>query len=167
MPVCADLCASMSRAVCQLRCCISLLRYCAHSHAVLLWSEYSILPSIYVGLAVAAVFLGTPGTNQCPAGSVSVGTEAECTSAATALGYTFGYSFSCDGNPKGCHLHTNGIVYFNMHETGAAHPILTPICAGACPRSFVYVRECTCLRVLITVPHKRVPPLLFLFFCCS
>merc|ERR1712166_1349039 len=50
-----------------------------------------------------AVFLSTLGTNVCPAGSVSVfDTEAECTSAATTLGYGFGAIPLLNLGPSGC-----------------------------------------------------------------
>jgi len=82
--------------------------------------------------ADAAGLLGTQGTNVCPAGSVSMGTEAECRSAATALGYGFDSSGSWPGDPKGCFYYTNGYtdgnVYFNTHETGGTNPRDTPIC---------------------------------------
>ena len=141
-------------------CCLTVLPHCAHT---------PIHPSIDLQLAVVAVFLGTQGTNVCPAGSVSVGTEVECRSAATALGYTFDSVFSDDIMPKGCFFYpVNGRVYFNEDQTGSTIANRTPICAGACsgPHSFVYACECTCACMChsaATVGTTFVLP----FFCHS
>ena len=145
----------------------SLTGSCACACCVTVLTLPSILPSIDLQLVVAGLLLGTLGTNVCPAGSVSMGTLAECESAATALGYTFTSSLATEAALKGCYLYNTigifGNVYFNTHETGAASPYRTfrSICAGgAC--SFVCTCECTCLRVRIPVL-----PSFFLFFCCS
>jgi len=104
--------------------------------------------------------IGTLGTSaMCPAGSVSVDTEAECRSAATALGYAFGCedgvdtyhqgsSVTCNYSfdPKGCFRRHEGwkqgagmkytkieVVYFNRHETGRYWKTNlkdTPICSS-------------------------------------
>lgn len=114
------------------------------------------------GTTVAEFLVGAQGTNVCPDGWVSVGTEAECQSAATTLGYTrqsrvYGYY---DDLPKGCFHDAHGDAHFNSHETGAADSAATPICAGACsgPRVFmlrVSVHVCVC--ACITMLHQWVP----------
>jgi len=78
---------------------------------------------------VGGFLRGTQGSNVCPADSVSVGTEAQCRSAASALGETFQTARSLSDYPKGCILPGNGYVYFNQAETGAAQPQSTSICA--------------------------------------
>ena len=114
-----------------LLCSLTILRYCTCTHTAIHQSIHpSIHPSIDLQFVVAAFSTGTPGTNVCPAGSVSVGTEAECTSAATTLGHTFHNSASWAGIPKGCFL-AWGIVNFNTHETGVPSASATPICANA------------------------------------
>jgi len=65
-----------------------------------------------------AVFLSTLGTNVCPAGSVSVfDTEAECTSAATTLGYGFG-----------------AIPLLNLGSSGCTASKPCEACQGDCDR---------------------------------
>merc|ERR1712166_314040 len=91
-----------------------------------------------VGANTSAGFvLGTQGSNVvCPAGSVSVGTEDECRSAATALEYpwTSQSQTVVDENhlPPGCILYEPRRgpmqVYFNTHQTGGAAENVTPIC---------------------------------------
>ena len=129
-----------------------------HLHAASLRSRShpSIHPSIDLQLAVAAVLLGVIGTNVCPAGSVSVGTEAECRSAATALGLTYTGVTLHWGNsrnmPKGCFVFVAlQEVYFNAHETGGTHTGLTPICAGACSGSRPFVYVCVSVHVCVHV----------------
>ena len=100
----------------------------------------SIHPFIDVGLVVVGFVLGTQGSNVvCPAGSVSVGTEDECRSAATALEYPPHWSTGetitvvDDGYiPPGCILYEPRrgpmMVHFNTHQTGDAAENVTPIC---------------------------------------
>jgi len=88
--------------------------------------------------------LGKKGTNVCPADSASVGTEAECKSAAAPLGYSLlverslgqrveQTSVYSSYEPKGCYLdgwNDGNYVFFNIHETGGASASSTPICSG-------------------------------------
>merc|ERR1711865_314032 len=73
------------------------------------------------------------GTYVCPAGSVDVGSEAECRSAATELGRPFEVTDS-PLERKGCTLivpccaHMND-VHFNTHDQGSATEDAAPICA--------------------------------------
>merc|ERR1712166_50777 len=78
----------------------------------------------------AGFVLGTLNTNVCPAGSVSVGTVAECISAATALGYTYKNAYDAGTrHPKECILSgSKEHVYFNTHETGGTYTSSQPIC---------------------------------------
>ena len=108
----------------------------------------SIHPFIDVGLVVVGFVLGTQGSNVvCPAGSVSVGTEDECRSAATALEYPLHWSTGetitlVDENhlPPGCILYEPRrgpmVVYFNTHQTGGAHADMAPICMNE-PTAYV------------------------------
>ena len=78
--------------------------------------------------------LGTAGTNVCPDGSVLMTTEAECSSAATALCKVLKIVSGSyrPTTPKACYIiQANGDVYWNAHETGAPHSQATPICATA------------------------------------
>merc|ERR1711865_288659 len=73
------------------------------------------------------------GTYVCPAGSVDVGSEAECRSAATELGRPFEVTDS-PLERKGCTLivpccaHMND-VHFNTYDQGSATEDAAPICA--------------------------------------
>merc|ERR1711865_213676 len=89
-------------------------------------------PTSELASSVVGFLLGTRGTNVCPADSVSVGTEAQCRSAATTLGRTWGWSGTWSYAPKGCFFSSvNRRVYFNADPTGAGQPDSAPICTGS------------------------------------
>merc|ERR1712166_330502 len=69
-------------------------------------------------------------TNVCPAGSVTMATEADCRSAATALGNNNFYVYSWHNFPKGC-FQSEGAMYWNTNTRGGSHPFARPICGGA------------------------------------
>ena len=96
-------------------------------------SLYNLVGISYIDSITASngFTVGTVGTNVCPTGSVSVGTEAECTSAATTLGQSWRASISSDSEQKGCFFNDIGFVYFNTHQTGDTHATVTPICKPA------------------------------------
>jgi len=77
------------------------------------------------------LFFATQNTNVCPAGSVPLGTEAECVSAANKLGRIFDGKRNWFNMPKGCfNAHQHDFVYFNEHPTGSAFWESSPICSG-------------------------------------
>ena len=132
--------------------CAAALRY----HIQL---AHCIHPSIDLWLIVG-FSLSTQGTGVCPAGSVSVDTEAACISAAAALGYSYVWSsvhWSSLDPKGGCYHRTNGKVHFNNHPAGhIADPDTSAVCSGNCSGLclFAYmprVRECTYVIVSITV----------------
>ncbi len=97
---------------------------------------------------------GAAGSNECPAGSVRIETEAACRTAADAAGKTPSYLYfvwSTTYSPRGCYYNTYNMAYFNSHAggagasgdqllcaalaiTGAPHaaPIHTRVYTGAC-----------------------------------
>jgi hypothetical protein len=110
---------------------------------------------------------GAAGSNECPAGSVRIETEAACRTAATAAGRTespyqaFVARYSIE--PRGCYTVTsNSFAFFNTHPsgagnirclllcaavtTGAPRPALSRVCvrgyALACAAAFVAARVC-------------------------
>merc|ERR1711957_213303 len=74
--------------------------------------------------------VGTKNTNVCPAGSVTMATEADCRSAATAMGNNNFYVYSWHNFPKGC-FQSEGAMYWNTNTRGGSHPSARPICGGA------------------------------------
>jgi hypothetical protein len=76
---------------------------------------------------------GANGSNECPAGSVRIETEAACRTAAAAMGMTAGsssYPFadSYANYPRGCYYVTN--VYLNTHAVGAGKADAKLLCAA-------------------------------------
>jgi hypothetical protein len=81
---------------------------------------------------------GAAGSNECPAGSVRIATEAACRAAATAAGKTAGSSSfpfveTTPTYPRGCYYYTTGTndAYFNTHAVGAGWPNAQLLCAVA------------------------------------
>ncbi len=62
---------------------------------------------------------GAAGSNECPAGSVRIETEAACRTAATAAGKTFGWVETSATSPRGCYYFSDNTAYFNTHAVGA------------------------------------------------
>ncbi len=66
---------------------------------------------------------GASGSNECPAGSARIETEAACRTAAAAAGKTpnfFGFVETSAYSPRGCYYTTGGnYAYFNAHAVGA------------------------------------------------
>merc|ERR1712086_571299 len=87
-------------------------------------------PTSELASSVGGFLRGTRGSNVCPAGSVSVGTEAQCRSAASALGGTFQRAMNVNGNPNGCFETFDGCLYFNkVVMVQPAYPQAMLICA--------------------------------------
>jgi hypothetical protein len=76
---------------------------------------------------------GADGSNECPAGSVRIETDAECRAAAAAMGKTAGSSFveSESAFPRGCYYgSTNNVAYLNPHALGAGSSGYRLLCAA-------------------------------------
>jgi hypothetical protein len=76
---------------------------------------------------------GAAGSNECPAGSVRIVTEAACRTAATAAGKTVDSFFvvTYSGDPRGCYYTGRNKAYFNPHPVGAGVPGTQLLCAAA------------------------------------
>jgi hypothetical protein len=74
---------------------------------------------------------GVAGSNECPAGSVRIETEAACRTAATPAGKTFYIVETAPAYPRGCYHFTNGIyAWFNTHAVGAGNSNTRLLCAA-------------------------------------
>jgi hypothetical protein len=78
---------------------------------------------------------GDRGSNECPAGSVRIETEAACRSAATAAGKSAGsseYPFvdTDPTSPRGCYYDNNNVAWFNTHAVGAGLSAYQLLCAA-------------------------------------
>jgi hypothetical protein len=86
-----------------------------------------------VALSCAGAYVsGAAGSNECPAGSARIETEAACRTAAAAAGKTVGsYPFveTYSNYPRGCYYDTNN-AYFNTHAVGAGWSGGQPLCAA-------------------------------------
>ncbi len=77
---------------------------------------------------------GAAGSNECPAGSVRIATEAACRTAVAAAGKTAVDPFVVTRSdlPRGCNYFTSdGIENYNAHAVGAGHPDFQLLCAAA------------------------------------
>jgi hypothetical protein len=102
---------------------------------------------------------GADGSNECPAGSVRTGTEAECRTAAAAAGKTPASPFveTHSGYPRGCYYVTSSnSAWFNTDAVGAGRSTYQLLCAalvitGAPPP--MRARECTarCSRAVCMI----------------
>ncbi len=76
---------------------------------------------------------GAAGSNECPAGSVRIETEAACRTAAAAAGKTPWSRFveTYPTFPRGCFYDTsNKAAYFNTHAVGAGDSYVQLLCAA-------------------------------------
>ncbi len=76
---------------------------------------------------------GAEGSNECPAGSVRIETEAACRTAVAAAGKTpFSRFVQTDPDyPRGCYYSTfDNYAYLNTHAVGGGFPYLQPLCAA-------------------------------------
>ncbi len=76
------------------------------------------------------------GSNECPASSVRIETEAACRTAATAAGKRVGFYEESDfveteaAWPRGCYYVTStNVAFFNTHAIGAESPTAQLLCA--------------------------------------
>ncbi len=80
-----------------------------------------------------AYVAGAAGSNECPAGSVRIATEAACRTAATAAGKTVSSAFveTYATVPRGCYYFTSdNEAFFNTHAVGAGRSITQLLCAA-------------------------------------
>ncbi len=77
-----------------------------------------------------AYVAGAAGSNECPAGSVRIETQAACRTAAAAAGKTFSSALSSSSSPRGCYYNTYNIAYFNPHAVGAGDSGHQLLCAA-------------------------------------
>ncbi len=89
-------------------------------------------------LSCAGTFVsGDLGSNECPAGSVRIVTEAACRTAAVAAGKTLYSPFvvTYSARPRGCSYTSTNDAYFNTHAVGAGFSYEQLLCAttGAPP----------------------------------
>jgi hypothetical protein len=98
---------------------------------------------------------GAAGSNECPAGSVRIETEAACRTAAAAAGKTEDLDFrqTDAAYPRGCYYHTGeNYAYFNPHPVGRGCSSNKLLCAAlattgarACaPACAAALRVCEC-----------------------
>jgi hypothetical protein len=135
---------------------------------------------VAVLLCAGAYVFGAAGSNECPAGSVPIETEAACRTASAAAGKTPSSSFveTNTNYPRGCYYYTrDNIAYFNVHAVGAGRSVAQLLCAAlattgaplppqtgacsgtprACVRIWLYMYRsvcvcvCECVRVCVSV----------------
>ena len=76
---------------------------------------------------------GAAGSNECPAGSARIETEAACRTAAAAAGIAVGSPFVVTRSdyPRGCIYNTvSNNAYFNTHAVGAGTSGVQLLCAA-------------------------------------
>jgi hypothetical protein len=98
-------------------------------------------------LSCAGAYIsGAAGSNECPAGSVRIETEAACRTAAAAAGKTIVPSLfvETDSNyPRGCYYYTDSITAtFNAHAVGAGNSNYQLLCATATTTSAPPPHQC-------------------------
>ena len=73
---------------------------------------------------------GAVGSNECPAGSARIETEAACRTAAAAAGKTFAAVVTLSSSPRGCFYYiSSNNAYFNDQSVGAGDADAQPLCA--------------------------------------
>ena len=75
---------------------------------------------------------GASGSNECPAGSVRIETEAACDNAAAAVGKEFGFAVTYPNFPRGCiySMKQPDVVMFNTDAVGAGRSGIQLLCAA-------------------------------------
>jgi hypothetical protein len=87
-------------------------------------------------LSCAGAYMsGADGSNECPAGSARIETEAACRAAVAAAGKTPYSTFveTDPDSPRGCaySAYASNYAYFNTHAVGAGHSASLLLCARA------------------------------------
>ncbi len=74
---------------------------------------------------------GAAGSNECPAGSVRIETEAACRTAVAAAGKVFQFVRTSSTAPRGCyHSSSSSNAFFNTHVVGAGIATSQLLCAA-------------------------------------
>jgi hypothetical protein len=83
-------------------------------------------------LSCAGAYVGgAVGSNECPAGSARIETEAACRTAAAAAGKAFDAVLTDSGQPRGCSFQwSDSRAYFNPHAVGTGHTCCQLLCAA-------------------------------------
>ncbi len=96
---------------------------------------------------------GAAGSNECPAGSTRIATEAACRTAGAAAGKTipvFYFVATESAFPRGCYFTSSNSAHFNTHAVGAGRTNAQLLCAaattGAVPPRLQFGRACTPMR---------------------
>ncbi len=100
-------------------------------------------------LSCAGTFVsGDLGSNECPAGSVRIVTEAACRTAAAAAGKTLYSPFvvTYPARPRGCTYTSTNDAYFNTHAVGAGFIYERLLCAAATTTGAPPPRRCARAR---------------------
>ncbi len=87
-------------------------------------------PRCAVPSCAGAYVSGADGSNECPAGSVRIETEAACRTAAAAAGKSVPSVNQNSWDPRGC-FYLDIYAYFNTHATGAGWAGRKLLCARA------------------------------------
>jgi hypothetical protein len=100
-------------------------------------------------LPCAGAYLsGAAGSNECPAGSARIETEAACRTAAAAAGKAFRSVVTDPGDPRGCFYFTdNNVAFFNTDAVGGGVSGAQLMCA-AVTTGAPLARRCADARVL-------------------
>jgi hypothetical protein len=88
---------------------------------------------VAVPSCAGAYVSGASGSDECPAGSARIETEAACRTAAAAAGKTPHPSYfvqTLSGLPRGCY-YVGSTAWFNTHADGAGYSGLQLLCAAA------------------------------------
>jgi len=104
-----------------------------------------------VRLCAGAYVSGAAGSNECPAGSVRIVTEAACRTAAAAAGKTPSSYFveTYSTYPRGCYYYTTtNYACLNTHAVGAGYSGYQLLCSGLVTTGAPRTRQCADARVL-------------------
>ena len=109
-------------------------------------------PRCAVMSCAGAYVSGADGSNECPAGSVRIETEAACRTAVNAAGKTFSAVGTSSAVPRGCYYFTtNSNAWFNTHAVGAGVSGYQMLCAAAAttggPPAPIHAHVCVCVCV--------------------
>ncbi len=95
---------------------------------------------------------GAAGSNECPAGSARIETEAACRTAAAAAGKTPDPSLFVETEPdypRGCYYYSiDNYAYFNTHAVGAGSSGSRLLCAALATTGAPLTCRCADARVL-------------------